>query len=285
VTLPEPAVLPSQAASDSQLLELWLHDRSTHTQRAYRKDVESFLAAVGKPLSQITLRDLQAFYDSLTTADSSRRRTMAAVKSLLTFGQRTGYLMFNIGAALQIRGRKNGLAKRILDQVAVVRMIALEQNARNRALLLLLYDSGIRASEVIGLTWADVQERDNGTAQITVEGKGGKTRTILIGPRAFSAIRALPRPGPATPVFTSRTGRRLDQSMVWRIVRAAAKQAGIEAAVSTHWLRHACASHALDNGAPVHLVQQQLGHSGLTVTTQYCHARPGEGLFRYLNRS
>jgi integrase/recombinase XerD len=85
-------------------------------------------------------------------------------------------------------------------------------------------------------------------------------------------------------VFASRTGRHLDQPTVFRIVQEAARRAGIEQMVSPHWFRHAAASHALDNGASISLVKDQLGHSSLEITSVYVHARPGDGLFRYYLR-
>ena len=85
-----------------------------------------------------------------------------------------------------------------------------------------------------------------------------------------------------TPVFVSQRGGAIDESQVFRIVRAAAKGAGIEANVSPHWLRHAHASHSMDRGAPLHLVQANLGHSNPATTGRYLHARPGDGSGRYL---
>ena len=93
---------PRAADTDAQLVALWLHGRSPHTQRAYGADVDRFLAFVAKPLAMVTLGDLQAFADSLGGKPSSRARTLAAVKSLLSFGQRTGYLALNVGAALKL---------------------------------------------------------------------------------------------------------------------------------------------------------------------------------------
>jgi len=85
-----------------------------------------------------------------------------------------------------------------------------------------------------------------------------------------------------TPVFVSQWGGAIDESQVFRIVRAAAKEAGIEGNVSPHWMRHAHASHSMDRGAPLHLVQANLGHSNPATTGKYLHARPGNGSGRYL---
>lgn len=84
------------------------------------------------------------------------------------------------------------------------------------------------------------------------------------------------------PVFRSRKGGHLGESQIWRIVRKAAERAGIEKDVSCHWLRHAHASHALDRGAPIHLVQATLGHASVSSTGRYLHARPTESSGDYL---
>jgi integrase/recombinase XerD len=275
------------AASDDQLLQLWLHGRSEHTQRAYRADVERFQSGAGKSLRQITLADLQQFADSLTTlAPASRCRTLAAVKSLLSFGHRTGYLPFDVGGALRLPPVRNRLAERILPEPDLHRMLSLEQNPRNRAVLTLLYVSGIRVSELCGLSWRDLQPNGEG-GQITVFGKGGKTRAIQVPAAVWRLIAGLrtTKVGANDPVFASRKGKsggRLGSTAVLRIVRKAAGRAGIDLPVSPHWLRHAHASHALDRGAPIHLVQATLGHASITTTGRYLHARPHESSGRFL---
>src|SRR6266700_3749261 len=112
--------------SDEQLVELWLHGKSPHTQRAYRTEAERFLNFVARPLRAITLMDLQAYADSLAGAPATRIRALAAVKSLLTFGQRTGFLVLNVGAALKLPPRKDTLAERILDEAEVHTLLARE---------------------------------------------------------------------------------------------------------------------------------------------------------------
>lgn len=270
---------------DRQLIELWLHGRSPHTQRAYAADVSQLLSRAGKPLASITLADLQSFAGTLAgLAPASGYRTLSAVKSLLTFGHRTGYLAFDVGRLLRLPTAPNQLAARILSEADTHRMIQLEENPRNRTLLMLLYASGIRVSELCRLCWRDLQfTGENG--QVTVLGKGSRTRSVQIPASVWNLVMELKEAaGLADPVFRSRKkGGFLRPLAVLRIVRKAAQRAGLsDENVSPHWLRHAHASHALDRGAPIHLVQATLGHASITTTARYLHARPQDSSSRYL---
>ena len=99
--------------------------------------------------------------------------------------------------------------------------------------------------------------------QVTVHGKGGKTRHILLPPICREILTLRGEAGPAAPVFRSQRGGHLHLSQVLRIGEAAARRAGLSGAESPRWLRHAHASHALDRGAPIHVVQATLGHSSV----------------------
>lgn len=283
VVVPVSGGLQRQANTDGQAINIWLHGKAKHSQRAYGLDIARLCSFVQKPIPVITLQDLQQFADSLTVAPASKKRTLAAVKSLLTFCFKIGYCQFNVGAALAIRKPKNTLAERILPHEDVTRIIEREDDPRNHAMLRFLYETGCRVAELCGVKWLDIQPRDNGLAQVTIYGKGDKTRHVLISKRLFKVLTKLRGESAIdTPVFPSRSGKPLDQPAVFRVMRAAAKRAGIEQAVSPHWFRHAAASHALDNGCPISLVKEQLGHSSLEVTSVYVHARPSDGLFKYL---
>lgn len=279
----ETALIPA-GTTNTQILAMWLHGRPATTKRAYGADVARFLAFVGKGLDAITLADVQAFADTLADlAPASRARKLAAVKSLLAFAHRLGATRFDVGRAVRVPPVRNQLAERIMPESAVHRLLALTDDPRNRAMLRLLYASGIRVSELCGLRWGDLQERDGGAGQMTVHGKGAKTRHVLLPAPVWDDLQALRGDAlDADPVFRSRQGSPLSPSQVWRITKAAAQRAGLPAAVSPHWLRHAAASHSLDRGAPAHLVMATLGHSSLATTGRYAHARPTDALGRYL---
>lgn len=298
-----PVAIPAQATSDSDLIDLWLGGfQSPHTVSAYAGDLRVFLAFIAgargdrappKPLRSITVRDIQDFANaqSMELSGASLGRRLSAVKSLISYGHRLGYLPFDTGAPIKLPAVKDGLAERILSEPEVQRLLwqadAPERRGmfvkRDAALLRLFYSAGIRISEACGLCWRDLVERGDGTGQITVFGKGGKTRNILLPAPIWSRLVSLRfRNGPDDPVFRSRNGGALNRTQVHRIVKAAAKRAKLSEKVSAHFLRHSHASHALDRGAPVHVVQTTLGHASLTTTTRYTHARPGDSSSRYL---
>lgn len=276
------ALTLKQADNDKQVVGLWLHDKAPGTQRIYRTDVIRFLSFIGKPLSVITIGDVQAFADSLECAPATKARVLAAIKSLFGFAKRIGYVRFDVSAAVKLPRVKNTLSERILCEGDVSRMIALEPDDRNRVILKLLYLSGMRVSELCRLARCDVQSDTNGV-YITVFGKGGKTRTIWLDNHIYKDLVFIRgNGGPDDPIFRSHKGGFLDPSQIWRIVRSAARRAGIDADVSPHWFRHAHASHALERGCPIHLVQATLGHASVATTGRYLHARPKDSSARFL---
>lgn len=280
-----PAVV-QRVTPDQQLVELWLNGMSRHTQRSYRFHVNRFFTFIGnKELSAVTLGELQEFVahlEGLGLASASRHLAVAAVKSVFAFGLRLGYLQFDVARPLRMPASKNTLNERILEEEDVARIIAGETSPRNKLILQLLYIAGVRVSELVALTWADARAHRGG-GQITVFGKGAKTRTIHLEGPMWTALLATRGAAPDTaPIFLSQRGGHLHSTQVLRIVKAATIRAGITKPVSPHWLRHCHASHALDRGAPIHLVQQTLGHSSVATTSKYLHARPNESSSRFL---
>ena len=331
MAVPAPPV--HAAHDDAHLVRLWLHGKSPNTRDAYGRDVRAFLESTDSelrlPLPHVTLQHVQDWADALAEeglAPSTRARKLSAVKSLLAFGHRTGYLAFNVGAAVSPPKSKDRLSERILPEAAVHRVLAVAGAAaesgrftdrRNAVLLRLFYASGGRVSELAALRWEDAleraPERGRPTGQVTLFGKGEETRRVLLSAETWAALTELrveeSETGfgtPDAPVFRStkggdpahgsaayglaahgsgeppRSGRPLSRQQMWRIVKGLAKRAGLPDAVSPHWLRHAHASHALDRGAPPHLVQATLGHASLQTTSRYAHARPDDSSARYL---
>lgn len=273
------------STDDAQVMGMWLHGRPSTTRKAYGFEIGKFLDYVSKPLRQITLGDLQDYIDTLAgLATASRARAINAIKSLFSFCQKTGYLDYNVAAAVHAPKVKNTLAERIISEAEMHRIINAENSTRNRILLRLLYASGGRVSEIAGLKWRDTQERENGTGQVTLFGKGEKTRVVLLSADTWKELMAIRGDaGINDPVFVSRKKQgHLTATQIFRIVKAAAGRAGITGAISPHWFRHAHASHSLDRGASLAVVRDTLGHSSIAITSRYVHARPNDSSGLYL---
>lgn len=275
--------------SDKELIDLWLHDKTPNTLDAYRRDAEEFRWFIeDKPLSRVVLNDLMFYSDALKQqgrAPATVNRKLSAVKSLLSYGVMIGYLSINAGAALKLPKLDNSLAERILSESQVLRLIGAADPGRDRILLRFLYESGCRVSELVGLIWKNLQPRDD-AGQVRILGKGSKTRVVLLTPQLWADLMFLRASDSLdTPVFKSqRSGRKLVRSEVNELVTRVAKKAEIPGNVSPQWLRHAHASHSLERGAPIHLVQATLGHRNLQTTGRYLHARPSDSSSRYLPR-
>jgi hypothetical protein len=157
---------------------------------------------------------------------TGQNRAITALKRLLSFAQETGYLPFNVGAAVKLRPHRDLLAQRILEESEVAKLIDAAPEGGNQVLLKLLYVSGVRVSGICGLKNCDALARPQG-GQITVFGKGGKTRTILLKPKVWQPLLSIRGEARAVdPVFRSRKGAgALDVSQVRRIVYAAARKA------------------------------------------------------------
>jgi integrase/recombinase XerD len=248
-----------------------------------------FLECTSKSLADVTLADVQQFATELANsqlAQSSQAKMLSAIKSLLSFAYKLGITPVNVGAAIKSPSPKNALAERILPEVEVQQLMASATNERDRLILRLLYGAALRVSELTGLKWRDVKPRGE-TGQVTVYGKGGKTRAVLLAPNLWQdLIKLKDHAGWNDPVFKSRKGGHLTTTQVRRIVKAAAIRSPIEpelaAKVSPHWLRHAHASHALDKGAPLHLLSETLGHSSVSATSVYLHVHPLDSTCRFL---
>jgi integrase/recombinase XerD len=274
------------SSREAKIIEIWLENHANpHTRDCYHRDSKRLLDFAEKPLARITLSDLQGFAQSLTDeglAPISRARTIAAIKSLFGFCHRMLYISANPAAELALPIYENRLAERILGEEDVHQLLAAEASPRDQILVSLLYAAGLRVSEACHLRWRNLRPRGD-AGQVTVFGKNGKTRAIPLPAPLWSGLAGLRgSAGPEAPVFPSRSGRVLDRGRVRMIVRQAATRAGVDTNVSPHFLRHAHASHALDHGAPIHLVQATLGHSSVATTSAYLHARPGDSSARFL---
>jgi integrase/recombinase XerD len=277
--------IPQQADSDDQLVGLWLHGRSVHTQKSYRRDMRLFRSHCQKNLKDVLLVNLHDFADSLVhnaLAPVSIKRILSSIKSLFSYGHRIGYFLFDVGKPLRIPSSKDTLSERILSEQEIQTLIQSVTNPRNRLMLKVFYYTGLRVSELAGLKWKDLQPREI-SGQISVLTKGSKSNNLLLPEFLWNELVAYrcgkPEEGA---VFQSRKGGHLCSGQIERIIKKITHNAGLHKAVSPHWFRHSHASHALDNGCPIHLVQKQLNHSSIATTGKYLHARPQHTSAEYL---
>ncbi len=301
------AVVP-EGTTEDKLIELWIRlKKSEHTQRAYRRDVEVFRDFVEKPLASVTLEDALDFCDNLNELeitnkrgevkqleDNSKRRIINSVKSLYSFAYTSGIFPANVMAAIKPPSAKSAISQRILSEATVLKLVVLEQDQRNHAILHTLYAAGLRVSELCNLRWRHVIRRADGVQLDIMSGKGDKQRHVLLPESSWEVLSAI-REGSSDNdfVFQSRQevsregyykGARLDTTTVFRIVREAARHAGVPNwfEVSPHWLRHCHGSHAIDRKAPLTVVRDTLGHSNIAVTNEYAKARPDQSSSHYL---
>ena len=276
----------SGADTDARLVELWIQSkRSAGTRRKYAEAAQRFLDAMGKPLAAVTLSDLLAYGKTLQAAGlktSTQVWHQMAVKSLLGFAARTGYLRYDVGRAWHTEKAPDTLSQRILTESEVLALIAAAKRPRDRALLRLLYHTGLRVSEVAALTWEHVRRTEDGGAVLSVYGKGGKTRFVSIDAELLAELVAI-SPAQRGPIFVSQKRSPLSARRIDGIVSALGRKV-LGKAVSPHWIRHCTATHALRRGMPISDVAAHLGHGSIAVTSRYLHANPTTRFADYLPR-
>lgn len=270
------------------LITSWLLQKSEHTRVAYRRALRDFFFLFPTlHLQGIEVGHLVLFLKSKEQLKPATLKFYRdALSSLLTFCEKSGYLERNPSLALDPIRVSQNIGSKVLTREEFARLLEVEENPRNRFLMKLLYFSGLRISEALSLTMGHFQERTDGF-QLVITGKGGKVRSVFIGEEIFQEAQDLisdPDCPKSRPLFckTGNTTEPISSVAAWKIVKQAAKKAKISKAVSPHWFRHTSATHAIENGAPIHVVQHTLGHSSLTTTGKYLEAFPKESNFNYL---
>ena len=252
----------------------------------YRSTLEKFLEFIDKPLSEVRLEDLQLWERGLKARfkDTTVTNKVLVIKSLFSFCVRVGWLNINVGSFLKTPKAKDTIAERILDAKDVKGLIKYGvKNERDRLMLSLMYGCGLRVSEVIGLTWNDLRPHLDG-GKCTVFGKGSKTRVVLIPPKLWHQLKEFEKYNRINQyVFVSRNENPMERSVIHRMIKRACKRAGIDERTSSHWLRHSHASHSLEAGCNLRLLQQSLGHASVTTTERYLHISPDAGSSQFID--
>ncbi|HEY0695490.1 MAG TPA: site-specific tyrosine recombinase XerD [Kribbella sp.] len=268
---------------------------AANTLASYRRDLrryDGFLAGEGlTDLGAISEVAVSGFLMRLREGDadhpplsaSSAGRTVVAVRGFHRFCLREGLAAVDPAAAIKPPAPPQRLPKALsVDEVTRILKAAAGAEAepavlttRDAALLEFLYGTGARISEAVGL---DVDEVDLETGTVLLRGKGSKERVVPVGSYAREALSAyqvrgrpdLVRRGRGTPaLFLNARGGRLSRQSAWTVLRRAAQRAGIAKEISPHTLRHSFATHLLDGGADVRVVQELLGHASVTTTQVY----------------
>lgn len=259
---------------------------------SYRRDLRRYLEFLGargiSTLDAVTQADVAEFLMALREGDEhhqplgsgSAARTLVAVRGFHKFALRDGIAASDPAAAVKPPAPPKRLPKALpLDQVERILEAAGTPGTalalRDRALLELLYGTGARISEAVGL---DLDDLDLDEGVVRLRGKGGRERIVPVGSYAGEACgvyltRARPElvaAGAGTPaLFLNARGGRLSRQSAWAVLGKAADRAGVDGDVSPHTLRHSFATHLLDGGADVRVVQELLGHASVTTTQIY----------------
>jgi integrase/recombinase XerD len=261
---------------------------------SYRRDLDRYQLFLGErgigSLDGVGEADVTDFLVTLRRGDSaaelpalaasSAARALVAVRGLHRFAAAEGFAATEVARAVKPPAPGRWLPKALtVEEVLALLEAAAPGNAfgprdlRDRALLELLYSTGARISEAVGLDVDDIDVTDRG---VILHGKGGKQRLVPVGRPAIAALDAyLVRGRPVlvtrgTPaLFLNARGGRLSRQSAWQVLQDAAERAGITVGVSPHTLRHSFATHLLEGGADVRVVQELLGHASVTTTQIY----------------
>jgi integrase/recombinase XerD len=253
-----------------------------NTLMAYRRDLDLFLDLLGQKgvlsFDAVQEEELIAFLSALKSqeyATSSICRAIVAVKMLFRFLKREKAIPKDVTLHLD-SPRMWQLIPEFLTVSEVEALlnapdVSTLEGARDRAILQVIYASGLRVSEACGLNVHDVDDR-----MVRVRGKGGKERIVPIAASAVAAIdhyltRHRAHEDKERALFVTSRGKRIDRTMVWKRLKNHAKAAGIHKEISPHTLRHSFATHLLENGADLRVIQEMLGHANIATTDRYTH--------------
>ena len=282
----EAAAVETSAALAAFDRALWLEEGlSTNTRAAYARDLRAlaaFLATQGRGLDAARESDLLAYAAARHAGSkaSSANRRLASFKRYYRWALREGRLQAD--PTLRLANARQPLrVPKTLSEAQVEALLAAPQGegavaARDRAMLELLYATGLRVSELVGLPSVGLNLRDG---LVRVRGKGDKERLVPLGVVACEALRRY-LDGPRAELlagktsqllFVSSRGLPMRREVFWRLVKRYAGLAGVTSPLSPHTLRHAFATHLLNHGADLRSVQLLLGHADLSTTQIYTH--------------
>jgi integrase/recombinase XerC len=257
---------------------------SSHTVKNYAIDLREFAVfSAKKRLEEMHYTDIRAYLAALKDKGYSRStvsRKLACIRSFFKYLTREGQVKANPAADIATPKRERKLPD-FLEPEEVTRLLdspeaASWEGKRDRAIMETLYSSGLRVSELVGLNHDDL---DFFSGLVRVRGKGKKERIVPLGQIALKAIQdySQQKPprfrdhGPKKPLYLNRSGGRLTDRSVRRMILKYCRKTGLKKEVFPHMLRHSFATHMLDRGADLRSVQELLGHENLSTTQIYTH--------------
>ncbi|WP_309719169.1 tyrosine-type recombinase/integrase [Armatimonas sp.] len=259
---------------------------SPHTLRAYAEDLRQFCAWGEESEKELTPESVRSYVASLTLerklAKTTVARKAAALRAFFKYLQRQGVIVRSPAQDLQTPKRPQTLP-RALTEETVAALLTFPESARDRAILETLYAGGLRASELVALDLDDLTfDSENGEGELRLRrGKGNKERIALLGRPAVVALQTYlgterttlasqaKSAKPTRAVFLNRFGSRLSDRAVRRLFDSACGTISATHKLTPHTLRHSFATHLLDHGADLRVVQELLGHSDLSTTQVY----------------
>lgn len=269
----------SGVTCDLDLVRQWLRGRPDSTRRAYKPVAIEFIEGMRGGLKGADVERVTAYVEGLQGEPATRARLVSTIKSLLSWAWRTGYVEKNLGKTLRCVKVPSKLHTKLLSEEDVKALCGACPPGRDHALLVLLYVSGLRISEAVSVTWGDLRG-----CHLSVTGKGTRSRTVLIPASVGDLLRSLQgdvqQPRQKAIFLSATTGEALGVRAAREAVYKASLRVGDR--LPPHWLRHAHASHALDRGCPIHVVQQGLGHASVSTTSKYLYVKPGVGPSQWL---
>jgi integrase/recombinase XerD len=278
---------------DAEEFLVWLaseRGRSLNTLAAYRRDLSAYCAWLhlrGLDLTTVGAGDVQSFIAERRgggAAPASVARQLASVRMLHRFMVAESHRPDDPTATLDGVRVPQGVPKPLTETEVTALLESVDAadpvSRRDRCLLELLYATGARISEVCGASLADL---DREAGLVRVLGKGSKERIVPYGRSAAAALdvwlgaggreamvpRRWARRGDAEALFLNHRGGRLSRQAAWTVVKQRGARVGLEAKLSPHVLRHSCATHLLDHGADLRIVQELLGHVSISTTQRY----------------
>lgn len=281
---PASAGLSATPLIDRFIDALWLEDGlAANSLAAYRRDLQQLAAqSGGRDLLALGEVELQRYFAATFTASraSTANRRLATLRRFYRWALREG--MIDRDPTVRLVGAKapprfpKSLTEEQVEALLAAPEAESDLGLRDRAMLELLYATGLRVSELVGLKLVEVSLAEG---LVRVTGKGQKERVVPVGEEARlwleryagRARPALLKGRSADALFVTRQGKPMSRQMFWKLIRRYALQADIRAPLSPHGLRHAFATHLLNHGADLRVVQMLLGHADISTTQIYTH--------------